>query len=131
MPVSGKPSFSTMTTKNIIIKGRRPYAIIAALFCFPNNFGHDDYYEGIIRVTFIANFDKWNELDRPTYLQMKKKCAIRRWPPALMPASAMESILPQVCGVDVKLLRQDVLKPVQSICDDSMASRPVWLKAYG
>ncbi|HQH16666.1 MAG TPA: NAD(P)/FAD-dependent oxidoreductase [Smithella sp.] len=45
----------------------------SAVICFPNNFGYDDYDEGLIRVTFIANFDKWNELDRPTYLQMKKE----------------------------------------------------------
>ena len=45
----------------------------SAVICFPNNFGHDDYNEGLIRVTFIANFDQWNELDRPTYLQMKKE----------------------------------------------------------
>ena len=45
----------------------------SAVICFPNNFGYDDYDEGVIRVTFIANFDKWNELDRQTYLQMKKE----------------------------------------------------------
>ena len=45
----------------------------SAVICFPNNFGYDDYDEGVIRVTFIANFDKWNELDRKTYLQMKKE----------------------------------------------------------
>jgi len=45
----------------------------SAVICFPNNFGCDDYDEGLIRVTFIANFDKWNELDRPAYLQRKKE----------------------------------------------------------
>ncbi len=45
----------------------------SAVICFPNNFGCDDYDEGLIRVTFIANFEKWNELDRPTYLQRKKE----------------------------------------------------------
>lgn len=45
----------------------------SAVICFPNNFGYDDCDEGVIRVTFIANFDKWNELDRQTYLQMKKE----------------------------------------------------------
>lgn len=44
----------------------------SAVICFPNNFGCDDYDEGLIRVTFIANFEKWNKLDRPTYLQRKK-----------------------------------------------------------
>lgn len=45
----------------------------SAVVCFPNNFGYDDYDEGVIRVTFIANFEKWNELDRKTYLQCKKE----------------------------------------------------------
>ncbi|KUG22459.1 phytoene dehydrogenase-like [hydrocarbon metagenome] len=45
----------------------------SAVICFPNNFGCDDYEEGIIRVTFIANFEKWNELDRKTYLKSKQE----------------------------------------------------------
>ncbi|MBN1365773.1 MAG: NAD(P)/FAD-dependent oxidoreductase [Syntrophaceae bacterium] len=54
---------------------RRPETLCdyrSAVICFPNNFAHDDYDEGLIRVTFIANFDKWDELDRKTYLQKKK-----------------------------------------------------------
>lgn len=46
--------------------------ITSAVICFPNNFGYDDYDEGLIRVTFIANFEKWNELDRKTYLMRKR-----------------------------------------------------------
>lgn len=45
----------------------------SAVICFPNNFDCDDYNEGLIRVTFIANFEKWNELDEKTYLQSKKE----------------------------------------------------------
>ena len=45
----------------------------SAVICFPNNFDYDDYDEGLIRVTFIANFEKWNELDRKTYLLKKKE----------------------------------------------------------
>jgi len=45
----------------------------SAVICLPNNFGHDDYQEGLIRVTFIANFHRWNELDRPAYLQKKNE----------------------------------------------------------
>jgi phytoene dehydrogenase-like protein len=45
----------------------------SAVICFPNNFYNDDYDEGVIRVTFIANFEKWNELDRKTYLQKKQE----------------------------------------------------------
>jgi len=54
---------------------KQPHALCdyhSAVICFPNNFDHDDYEEGVIRVTFIANFDRWNELDRKTYLQKKK-----------------------------------------------------------
>jgi phytoene dehydrogenase-like protein len=45
----------------------------SAVICFPNNFGYDDYDEGVIRITFIANFEKWDELDKKTYLQKKKE----------------------------------------------------------
>ncbi len=45
----------------------------SAVICFPNNFDYDDYDEGVIRITFIANFDKWDELDKQTYLQRKKE----------------------------------------------------------
>jgi phytoene dehydrogenase-like protein len=34
----------------------------SAVVCFPNNFTHDDYEEGVIRLTNIANFDHWNSL---------------------------------------------------------------------
>jgi len=33
----------------------------SAVVCFPNNFIRDDFDEGIMRVTNIANFDLWNE----------------------------------------------------------------------
>lgn len=45
----------------------------SAVICFPNNFGCDDYGEGVIRVTFMANFEKWNELDRAAYLLKKQE----------------------------------------------------------
>jgi phytoene dehydrogenase-like protein len=45
----------------------------SAVICLPNNFDDDDYDEGLIRVTFIANFEKWNELDKKTYLLKKKE----------------------------------------------------------
>jgi phytoene dehydrogenase-like protein len=34
----------------------------SAVVCLPNNFTHDEFDEGIIRVTNIANFDHWNSL---------------------------------------------------------------------
>jgi len=45
----------------------------SAVICFPNNFSNDDYDEGMIRVTFIANFERWNELDRQSYLLKKNE----------------------------------------------------------
>jgi phytoene dehydrogenase-like protein len=34
----------------------------SAVICFPNNFERDDQEEGIIRITHMANYDRWNEL---------------------------------------------------------------------
>jgi phytoene dehydrogenase-like protein len=33
----------------------------SAVVCFPNNFVHDDFEEGIMRVTNIANYEMWNQ----------------------------------------------------------------------
>lgn len=45
----------------------------SAVLCFSNNFAHDDYEEGIARVTFIANYDHWKTLERKEYLAKKKE----------------------------------------------------------
>lgn len=34
----------------------------SAVVCFPNNFTHDEFEEGIFRVTNIANFNSWDNL---------------------------------------------------------------------
>lgn len=44
----------------------------SAVVCFPNNFGNDDNHEGVIRVTFMANYDKWKALEREDYLAEKE-----------------------------------------------------------
>ncbi len=52
----------------------------SAVVCFPNNFLYDnyqdDYSEGVLRVTNIANFDLWNELksseDKERYKEQKE-----------------------------------------------------------
>jgi phytoene dehydrogenase-like protein len=52
----------------------------SAVVCFPNNFLYDkfqdDYPEGVLRVTNIANFDLWNELksseDKENYRAQKE-----------------------------------------------------------
>ena len=46
----------------------------SAVVCFPNNFKHDDYEEGVLRVTNIANFDLWNnelQKSKQTYNEQK------------------------------------------------------------
>lgn len=81
----------------------------SAVVCFPNNFLYDkftdDYNEGVLRVTNIANFDLWNELksseDKFHYKEQKE----------LVAKNAMK-ILKQ-CGVnsDYNLLFKDIFTP--------------------
>ncbi|PIK15456.1 NAD(P)/FAD-dependent oxidoreductase [Halobacteriovorax sp. JY17] len=44
----------------------------SAVICFPNNFTHDDFEEGWVRITNMANFKLWNELERPEYKAQKE-----------------------------------------------------------
>ncbi len=39
-----------------------PFDPHSAVVCFPNNFAHDDFEEGLVRVTFIANYHRWKAL---------------------------------------------------------------------
>ena len=73
----------------------------SAVICFPNNFGYDDYDEGVIRVTFIANFEKWNELDRKTYLIRKEEVC----------SEALALIAKLLPKFQAKLLYHDVFTP--------------------
>lgn len=73
----------------------------SAVICLPNNFGADDYDEGLIRITFIANFDQWNALDRKTYLQKKKEVCNAA-------LSLVAKVIPQF---QAKLLYHDVFTP--------------------
>lgn len=46
----------------------------SAVLCFPNNFSRDTLEEGWLRVTSMANYDRWSELltsDRKAYLDKK------------------------------------------------------------
>ena len=55
---------------------RRPEALFdsqSAVVCFPNNFDRDDLDEGLVRVTFIANYQHWKALARPDYLKQKAR----------------------------------------------------------
>ena len=44
----------------------------SAVICLPNNFDTDDYSEGVIRLTNIANYDSWNNLSKEQYKQEKE-----------------------------------------------------------
>lgn len=49
----------------------------SSVLCFPNNFQYknflDDYTEGVLRVTNIANFKMWENLEKNTYKEEKEK----------------------------------------------------------
>lgn len=45
----------------------------SGIVCCPNNYeGHESLPEGIARLTWIANFDRWDGLDEATYTATKK-----------------------------------------------------------
>jgi phytoene dehydrogenase-like protein len=97
LPATGKMTF----TESILMLDRRPsdfgiddtiifynndnqyhyrnpgtlYDSTSAVICFPNNFAKDDFDEGICRVTMMADFDKWSELERKYYLNHKLEVA--------------------------------------------------------
>ncbi len=56
----------------------RPDALVdvrSGVICFPNNFErHEDMTEGIIRLTTLANFDRWCVLDEEAYARAKREC---------------------------------------------------------
>ena len=45
----------------------------SAVVCMSNNFAQDDFDEGLLRVTFMANYQKWAQMDRLSYRQRKKE----------------------------------------------------------
>ncbi|WP_127715931.1 NAD(P)/FAD-dependent oxidoreductase [Halobacteriovorax sp. HLS] len=44
----------------------------SAVICLPNNFTHDDFDDGWIRITNMANFDIWNNYERGEYKAKKE-----------------------------------------------------------
>lgn len=44
----------------------------SAVICLPNNFKSTELDEGIIRLTFIANYDEWKSLDTDQYAKAKE-----------------------------------------------------------
>lgn len=43
----------------------------SAVICMPNNFVHDDFNEGVIRVTNMANYELWCNLNKEEYKTAK------------------------------------------------------------
>jgi phytoene dehydrogenase-like protein len=98
-PTTGKMSFTEvilMTDKKAPELGQKDHTIIfenkrnqylyrrptelfddkSAVICLPNNFAVDDYDEGVLRVTMMANYHKWRELklsSKEDYLTQKKR----------------------------------------------------------
>jgi len=75
-----KPSFFKQDATIIFYNNRPHYTYQksvdyidaeSAVICFPNNFKFDESTEGVMRVTNIANYDKWQQLPRPEYLTQK------------------------------------------------------------
>jgi phytoene dehydrogenase-like protein len=97
-PATGKMSFTEailMTDKKPAALGQSEHTIVfenksshynyrmpkslydskSAVICLPNNFCVDDYNEGVLRVTMMANYGLWNQLkqsSRADYLAKKQ-----------------------------------------------------------
>ncbi|MDI9446569.1 MAG: NAD(P)/FAD-dependent oxidoreductase [Planctomycetota bacterium] len=47
----------------------------SGVICSPNNFAYEEPLgEGIVRITALANYDRWSELDAPAYRLEKLRC---------------------------------------------------------
>jgi phytoene dehydrogenase-like protein len=50
-----------------------PVDLRSGIFCCPNNYtGHESLPEGITRLTWLANYDRWASLDDETYAATKR-----------------------------------------------------------
>ena len=49
------------------------YGTETAILSFPNNFEEDPMEQGMARVTFLANYELWKELDRASYKKKKEE----------------------------------------------------------
>lgn len=76
----------------------------SAVACFPNNFQHDDDFvegEGIARITYMANYKLWKELERKVYLEHKNDLFEK----------SIETIKRIAPGFDANILFKDVFTP--------------------
>ncbi len=57
-----------------------PVDVRSGVLCCPSNYsGHGDMEEGLFRVTWLANSDKWEGLDDAAYASLKEACKERLW----------------------------------------------------
>jgi len=76
----------------------------SAVACFPNNFQFDDNLienEGIARITYMANYKLWKELERKVYLENKNDLFNK----------SIETIKRIAPGFDANILFKDVFTP--------------------
>lgn len=64
--------FYNSTDKYYYQKSKELFDSSSAVFCLPDNYERDNTQgHGVIRVTYMANFDKWNELAKDDYKNQK------------------------------------------------------------
>ena len=74
----------------------------SAVVCFPDNYEpHKRDGEGTARITYMANYDQWRELNRESYSEMKDKVA----------EEALKLVQKLNPGFDGKVLFKDVFSP--------------------
>ncbi len=64
--------FNDATTFNYAVP-REPADLSSGILCCPNNYeGHEDMAEGVVRLTWLANYDRWASLDEAAYAATKR-----------------------------------------------------------
>ena len=74
----------------------------STVLCFPNNFKDDDYQEGIIRATVMANYDLWAQLDKKAYQEAKEQIY----------QHTIETLKEYCPSFDAQITLQDVFTPL-------------------
>jgi len=73
----------------------------SAVICLPNNFKDDDFEEGVIRLTNMANYDLWKKLARPEYKEEKEKLF----------KDSMQTVKAIAPNFNAEILMKDVFSP--------------------
>lgn len=75
----------------------------SAVVCFPDNYeSHFTEGEGVVRVTYMANYSQWRELGRDSYEEKKE-----------MVAKSAETLVKKLThGFDGKVLFKDIFSPL-------------------